>query len=191
MFLDEISDDLLISLYREGNQVAIDLLHERYNVFLYGFIHSILKKENFYFEYKELFQELFLLLLNCIDRYDEDNGCFYFFVKKCVERKLFDIVKKTKKNKNVYSLDEWYYQDGGERYVDYVMEDNCLMYYETELYEILEDKLDEKEMKIINMKVEGYSYQEISNMLGISKQAIYRKVISIKNIVKDIIEKID
>jgi len=34
--LEEISDDLLICLFREGNQDAIDLLYERYNIYYYG-----------------------------------------------------------------------------------------------------------------------------------------------------------
>ena len=114
MFLDEISDDLLISLYREGNQIAIDLLFERYNVFLYGFIHRLLRKESLYYEYKELFQELILIFMNCLERYDEHNGCFYYFVKRAVERKLFDILNKMKRLSKTISLDDCFYEDGKE-----------------------------------------------------------------------------
>ena len=191
MFLNEISDDLLISLYREGNQIAIDLLYERYNVFLYGFIHQMLKNEDSYFEYKELFQELFIVFFNCLERYDEDSGCFYYFVKKSADRKLIDFIYKSNRSKNVLSLDNFYYIDGVETYVDYVKEENNEAYYQTELYKALCETLTKEEMAIIDLKVEGYSYQEISNILNISKQAIYRKVVTIKNVIKDIIEKID
>ena len=191
MFLKEISDDLLISLYREGNQIAIDLLFERYNVFLYGFIHNVLKKEDSYYEYKELFQEMVLVFIRCIERYDEDNGCFYYFVKRSAERKLFDFISKIKKNKKISSLDSNFYADGTESCVDYIKEEDNCMYYETELYKSLKEKLDKLEMKIVDLKVEGYTYQEISDILNVSKQSIYRKVVIIKNIIKDIMEKID
>ena len=191
MFLDEISDDWLISLYREGNQVAIDLLFERYTIFLYGFIHRLLSQESFRYDYKELFQELFIVFINCIERYDENNGCFYYFVKCSAERKVFDFLNKIKRNNKIVSLDDCCYEDGTESYIDYVQETSSEKYYETELYKALKENLNEEEMKIIDMKVEGYTYQEIAIILGLSKQGVYRRVVSIKNIIKDIIEKID
>ena len=191
MYLNEISDDWLICLYREGNQVAADLLFERYNVFLYGFINQVLRKDCIYYEYKELFQELIIVLMNCIERYDEDNGCFYYFVKKAAERKLYNLLSKIARKNRVLSLDDSFYDDGNEDVVDYVKEENNAPYYTTELYQTIVSKLNEEEILILNMKVEGYAYREISKKLGISKQAIYRRVNSIKNIVKDIIEKID
>ena len=45
--------------------------------------------------------------------------------------------------------------------------------------------------KIIDMKIAGYSYGEISNAIGETKQFVYRKISKLKNIIKDIIEKID
>ena len=46
-------------------------------------------------------------------------------------------------------------------------------------------------MKIIDMRIEGYSYEEIASFMRVGKQSIYRKMVCIKNIIKDIIEKID
>ena len=75
--------------------------------------------------------------------------------------------------------------------IDFVQEDSNLEYYETELYNMISKRLSDEDLKIVDMKVEGYSYQEISRILGMSKQGIYRKVNIIKNVIKDIIEKID
>ena len=191
MYLDEISDDLLISLYREGLQWAIDLLFERYSVFLYGFINRIFKTQNVRCEYKEVFQELFVVLINCIDRYDEESGCFYFFVKCASERRLFNLIDRLSKNKKIVSLDELCFSSGNESYLDYIEETDNRMYYETELYKKIKEELDERDIKIIDMKVEGFTYQEIADYLGVNKQLIYRKMVTIRNIVKDIIEKID
>jgi len=191
LYLDKISDDWLICLYREGNQVAIDLLYERYSTFLYGFIHKLIRKENFNCEYKELFQELIVVFIRCLERYDEDNGCFYYFVKTSAERKLYDILNKIRESRKIISLDGYFYDDGTESLVDYVKEENNEFYFETDLYKNLNERLDVVDMRIIDLKVEGYNYQEIADKLNVSKQAIYRKVVLIKNIIKDIIEKID
>ena len=66
-----------------------------------------------------------------------------------------------------------------------------LSYYETDLYKSLLEKLNEKEILVMNMRAEGYNYHEIARILGVSKQAVYRKVVTIKNIIKDIMKKID
>lgn len=191
MLLDKVSDDLLICLYREGNQVAIDLLYERYNVFLFGFINQYAKISNIKYDYKEMFQELMVVFLNCIERYDEDSGCFYYFVKTAAERRLYQISSKLKRYGEISSLDTFMYSDGRETSVDFIAESTNKEYYETELYELICEKMTDSQIKIINMKIEGYSYEEISNELGISKQSVYRKINFLKNIIKDIIEKID
>ena len=190
MYLREISDDWLICLYREGNQVAIDLLFERYNVFLYGFIDKVIKSNGIFYEYEDLFQEVIPVFIDCIDRYDEDCGCFYYFIKKVIERKLIDCIMKIKRRQKVLSLDSFSYEVK-EQEVYYVCEDGGRDYYSTEIYEKLKEKLEDIELKIIDLKVDGYSYREIAVLLNISKQSIYRRVISIKNIVKDVLEKID
>ena len=48
MFFKEISDDLLVCLYREGNQAAKEFLYDRFKCYLYGFINDRMKQENIY-----------------------------------------------------------------------------------------------------------------------------------------------
>ena len=153
MLLDTVSDDLLICLYREGNQVAIDLLYERYNVFLFGFINQYASISSMKCDYKEMFQELMVVFLNCIERYDEDNGCFYYFVKTAAERRLYQIISKMKRYSEISSLDDFMYTDGRESAVDFVAESMSKEYYETELYEYIHERVSPSQMKIINMKI--------------------------------------
>lgn len=190
MYLSDTSDDLLVCLYRDGNQVAIDLLYERYSKFLYGIIHEMTRKDNMYYDYHELFQDAIIVFINCIDKYDEEAGCFYFFVRTAVERKIKDRIKKIKKDSSVCSLDEFAYDTDKETHLDYICEEDS-DFSKYELLGDLNNKLNEENKKIVVMKMEGYTYQEIAQMLKISKQCVYRRVNHIKNIIKDIIEKID
>lgn len=192
MVLDEISDDLLISLYREGNQIAIDLLYERYKTYIYGFINSQAHINNLICDYSELFQEIVLTFINCIEKYDEHSGCFYYFVKCAVERRLYYLLTKIKKFNRVISLDELAYDNNDVvASLDFVAEDETGIHYSRELYDKIICSLTEKDRKIIDMKIEGYSYGEISISIGETKQYVYRKISKLKNIIKDIIEKID
>jgi len=182
LFLKEISDDFLIELYREGNQIAIDLLFERYHKFIYGIIRDLFKNETEYLDYEELFQDSMIVFISCINKYDVDNGCFYFFVRKSIERKLRFITKKSKARKSVLSLDEYMYLDGDERKIDYIAEKEN----SNNLYMEIEDKLGDFENEIVRLKMEGYTYEEMASLLGIGKQSVYRKINKIKNILKDI-----
>ena len=191
MHLEEISDDYLISLYFEKNQEAIDLLFERYKVFIYGIICEFQKRDGEYIDFEDFFQEAFLVFLNCIQKYDTDNGCFYFFVRKSITRKLEDKIRFLKKFKRAISLDASMYSVSRENCIDYVAEDCEYSYYDNFIYEKLINRIDEKSKEIVDLKLAGYSYSEIAEIMGDNKQGVYRRVGRIKNILKDIREKID
>ena len=189
--LGEISDDYLISLCFEKNQGAIDFLFERYTAFLYGIICELQKKEGKYVDFDELFQDAFLVFLNCIQKYDADQGCFYFFVRKSVIRRLEDKMRFMHKTSKISSLDVKMYNVSRENCIDYVAEECEYSYYDNTIYERLINRVDGKSGQIIDLKIAGYSYNEIAEIMGDNKQGVYRRVRRIKNILKDIIEKID
>ena len=191
MFLEEISDDYLVCLYFEKNQDAIDLLFERYTKFIYGIIRDYCKQNEGYIDFEDVFNDCFLAFLVCIERYDQDKGNFYFYVRKAVERKIIDRFEEINKNKMIVSLDSFRYDEGKETYLDFIAEENAFFEEKSDLKEELYDCLDDYDKTIVDLKIEGYSYQEIAKILKSTKQSVYRRVSKIKNILKDIIEKID
>ena len=138
MRLDQVSDDLLISLCREGNQSAIDLLYERYTSYIYGFIKSQAQINHLFCDYNELFQDVVLTFINCIEKYDEYSGCFYYFVKCAVDRRLHYLLAKVKKNNKIIPLDILAYDNNDViSVVDYISEEGNETYYEQELYDMI------------------------------------------------------
>lgn len=182
MFLKEISDDLLICLRREGNQDAIDMLFDRYQKFIYGIINDTFRCFNHYVDYEEMYQEAMCVFIACLEKYDVDNGCFYFFVRTSIERKLKDITKRNEKYNKIISLDENFYENSKECLIDYVCENDEKSF----IYDLLKENCSVECMEIVDLKMKGYTYEEISLLLGISKQAIYRRIVKIKNMLKDI-----
>ena len=190
MFVNEISDDYLICLCREKNQDALDLLFERYRRYSVRIIQRILKSETAYYDYEEMFQDSMLILIKCLERYDEDSGCFYYFFKKSIERRVIDEIKRVRFEKTILSLDNLKYDNGNSSYVDCVAEENNDDYM-SDLYDCLIKKLKAEEKCVVDLRLEGYSYTQIANLTGSNRQSVYRKAVKIKNILKDTIEKID
>lgn len=183
MFLKEVSDDLLVELRREGNQSAIDLLFERYRNFLYGIINDFFVKKGRYVDYDELYQEAICIFISCIDKYDENSGCFYFFIRKCIERRLKYLYGKEIRYKEIDSLDKYMYDDNHkETKMDYVSESELIF----SLEEDIEERMDDLSKKLVNLKAMGYTYDEMSKILGVGVQTIYRRINKIKKMLKDI-----
>lgn len=191
MFLEEISDDYLICLYFDKNQEAIDELYDRYTKYIYGIIVEAQRNYGEYLDFDDLFQDCFLAFLGCIERYETDRGNFYFYVRKAMERKVKDKIEMAIKSNDFISLDEPKYQDGDQTYLDCVCEWEDVYDCGDSLKEVLFRRLKEEERDIVRLKMKGYSYQEICSIINKSKQYVYRRVSKIKNILKDIIEKID
>lgn len=190
--LNKISDDLLICLWREKNEGAFELLLNRYTTFIYGFIKDFvnLNYHNKYNEFADFYQESFVCFLKCIDSYDEEKGYFYFFVKKSIQRTIILYINKLKRYQKIESIDEIMYGDGNESKIDYIAEDNY-EYEDNALYNRLMRRINPVEKIIVDMRIDGYSYADIACELNITKCSVYRKVDKIKNILKDIMEKID
>lgn len=188
--LDKISDDLLVCLWREKNQDAFDLLQSRYNYFIFGIIKDVLNRYDKFFDYSDLYQESFVTFLKCIESYDEESGCFYFFVRKSIERSLINYIRKNMKYMEIKSIDNMVYEDSRESYIDYVTEEKKED-SDSILYEKLISRLDYVNKLVVDYKMDGYSYNEIAKILGLTRGSIYSRANKIKNILKDIIEKID
>lgn len=191
MFLKEISDDYLICLCRENNEDAKNELCERYSTFIYGILNGVQKKYGNYIDFEEYFQESFLSFLKCIERYDNESGCFYYFVKTTIEKRLEYKIRKNNYYMNYIPLDKFIYEDGEETLMDYISEDGENNCWDSIVYNEMIDRLDELSCEIVELRIKGYSYGDIAKLLGINKQNVYRQVIKIKNIIKDVIEKID
>ena len=191
MYVSEISDDYLICLYREKNQDAIDLIFERYRKYIYKIIQNILKNEIAIYDYEGIFQDAMIILIKCLEHYDEESGCFYFFVKKSVERKVYDEIKRVRMESKILSLDNLKYDNGNVNYVDCIAEEDNDNKYFSDLYNRLINKLKKCEKEVVDLRLDGYTYVEIAKITNSNKQSVYRKIAKIKNILKDIIEKID
>lgn len=195
----ELNDNELISLAKERDEDALNLLHEKYKPL-------INKKSNKYYKYvsnkgielSDLIQECLVGFEESIKDYNpNDNVTFYTFTNICMDRQLLTELKKINREKNrilneaipLESLDT----EKDINLIDY-LKDNTdnpelglleeLEYQE--LYDKIKKKLTDFEECVFNLKLQNFNYKEIADILDKDPKSIDNAIQRIKNKIKEI-----
>ncbi len=187
--LEEMTDEALINLYRQGEHHAIDLLVQRYKKLVRNRI-----KINFFIgaDKEDLIQEGMIGLFKAICDYDpEREASFKSFATLCVTRQISTAVKMVSRQKHIplnqsislsipianKSVDE---EDEGITLID-VIKNNLSQTPEDEviskervddIYEYITKVLSELEVQVVNLYMEGKNYKEIAVILNKSPKSI-------------------
>ncbi len=162
----------LIQYFRPAiTQIWADFFNRPHNVFL-------VEKEDFFVDADEI-------LLNCISFYRHDfNRSFKAYYKQCVKNKGIDYsrVKSMQRFDGIYaqvSLDSHIRDNERFYYVDLIKDDfDVNEFVLNNLYkEMIMEKarlsFNEKAYEIIELRLSGYRYAEISRILSVEKNKIY------------------
>ena len=99
---DKYNDYELLSYISECNEDATDILLKKYEPLIVSTAKKLLKgMENFGLDINDLVQEGRLGLLNASETFTESKDTlFYTYAKTCIERKMYDLVKSTRRVKH-------------------------------------------------------------------------------------------
>lgn len=187
--LEEMTDEALINLYRQGEHHAIDLLVQRYKKLVRNRI-----KINFFIgaDKEDLIQEGMIGLFKAICDYDpEREASFKSFATLCVTRQISTAVKMVSRQKHIplnqsislsipiahKSIDE---EDEGITLID-VIKNNLSQTPEDEviskervddIYEYITKVLSDLEVQVVTLYMEGKNYKEIATILDKSPKSI-------------------
>ena len=192
--LNKMTDEALVVEYKEkGNQVAAQVLYERYK----GIV--TLKAKSMYLaggEREDLIQEGMIGLFNAVRDYDvEHNTQFSTFAGICIERQMLNAVTANNRKKNI-PLNQYISYDSN---VSGTCEDSMT------LLEIIEadsrynpenvmmdneaadairqeatDKLSDFEKEVFALKLAGKDYRQIGEILGKTPKSIDNALTRIK-----------
>ena len=99
------NDFEILSLIKEGNQDALELMFEKYK----GLISKKIYKFNLVYEYEDVFQESLMVLYKTISIYDDSHGkSFTRFFEMNLERKFMSIVSQKVRRNEIFSSNELY-----------------------------------------------------------------------------------
>jgi RNA polymerase sigma-70 factor (family 1) len=155
--------DLLFELIR-GNELAFKKIYQLYSSILFGRLMKLLKSES---QAQEILQDVFVKLWQHRKAIDPEKS-FRSFLFKIAENKVYDFFRKAARDKNMESQ---------------------LIAFSTSTYNIIEefksgdenlatlqkalDSLPPQRQQVFRLcKLEGKSYKEVSELLGISVSTI-------------------
>lgn len=147
----------------------------------------------------DLIQEGMLALNEAVNTFREDKETnFGTYARLCIKRKIISLVKSTKTQKNMFLNDSVSIEDDDNNLFDRFLMDNSLdpgsviieNVYEQELIEKLNEQLTDLEKQVFELKLDGFEYKEIADILEKDSKSIDNAIQRIKSKLKNIIEKL-
>ena len=190
----EYNDFELVSLIRENNEEAREILYNKYKpIIVKKSTDQIFKLSSYGIEISDLIQEGYIGLDNAINCFNEsENTSFYTFALLCIDRQIITYIKKNTNNKAMVLNDAINLDDGKE----YLFRDNTDIEGSfinkedaKEFINLICDSLSAIEKKVFSLKLEGYDIGEIANLLNKDTKVIYNTLHRIKYKIKLIMNK--
>ena len=159
-----IKDKILKKNIQNGEEEALEDIIGQYG----GIIKSIIiKKLGNYPEYtEECINDIFIAIWEHIDKYDPSRSSLKNWIAGIARYKCLDYLRKVYKDKREQSIN-------GQVQVD-------ISYIETEIEEDLDHilgGLSDIDKRIVKFRfIEGYSIEEISDQLSLSKKTVYNRI---------------
>lgn len=178
----DYNDYELLYMVRENDDFSKDLLLKKYspiiNKIALEFFNSY---KNYGYEYDDFYQEAMLAFNNAVVSYDENkNTLFYTFLVLCIKRALLSFTRNIS-NKNIndnllMELNEYNLIDEKSNIED--------IFKDREIQEICKEiiynpELPIKDTSILELRMNGFTWKEISILLDSSNSSIqfrFRKI---------------
>lgn len=178
----DISDSELIMLYRENNEEATDILNQKYSIVTKKIINKYypqLKKLNINFS--ELISSCHELVNEALDTYNplskaSLNTYISLIIDRKIKKTIINAVRYNKKNMELSSID---FDNAMDNSLD-PLETLCAKESQKNLNEIILNKLNNNELAIFSLLLDGLSYKDIAFTLMQSYKQIYKKVQNIR-----------
>ena len=178
----DFSDNELVTLVREGDSNAVDVLISRYKGTVSYYAEKFFSE---LFTFEDWYQEGMIGLFFAIRSYRADGGAsFNTYASVCIKNRLSSCLKKLTNTKNPPS-DVLVPFDGSLNISVNSVEDD---YIATESFRNFENiifsKLSETEQNVIKYYLAGFSYREIAQRLNITEKSVDNAVSRAKNKLK-------
>lgn len=184
--MNKVSDSELLMLFHEKVEEAENMLNQKYEIIIKLILKKyvpIIKILNISFE--DLYNECFALYHNALENYrNKTSASFNTYVSLIIERKVKKtIIKEYKERKKytiIYIKDMMDNFNSDNKYAKDPLEILCENENLEEMNNKITQRLNEKEINIYKLMVNGLSCKDISLALKKDYYSIYRKVRSIR-----------
>ncbi len=204
-YYKELNDYELVGLAQEMSEEARTILYEKYQ----PLIHKKCRKYYKYLQNKGI--ELADLVQECTIGFEEsiknfnamDNVSFYTFANVCMDRQLMSELTRLNRDKHkllneaipLETIDE---SSESNNLIDFIQDNSNnpelgVLFNEEfeELYQKIMEHLTNLEECVFKLKVQGFSYKEIADILEKDEKSIDNAIQRIKNKIKEQVKKGD
>ena len=172
---------------KEDNCMAFEIILEQYKDLIYHIIKRSCSRETEIMYGDDLFQEGCIALYEASVSYCEGKAAtFSTFAYTLIHRRIIHYLRKINRERNheVFSLDDNIEKDYDIRLTSNHVDDNPAKALASKwrleaIYEFIQS-LPENDQRIIMLREEANSYQEISNKLGIDKKKVDNRLSDIR-----------
>lgn len=197
------NDNELIYLVSESNEDAKELIYQKYRPIIEmkakKYVKFVVSKG---YDMNDLIQEGMIGLTQAINDFKEQkNVQFQTFANLCIDRKIFSFIRNITRDKHrllneSISIDASY-SSTGKPLIEMLFDENNINPEEIfieretkyELFNKIDEKLSKSEKEVFDLRMQGFSYKEISELLNITSKAVDGTLSRIKNKITNILEK--
>ena len=199
----EENDYELLYLVSENNEDARDMFFDKYDNVI-RMKASKYKKfvESKGFDFNDLLQEGRLGLIQAINDYKEQkNVQFYTFANLCIDRQLATFLRNITRDKHKL-LNESISLDTstnsiGRPLTELILDDKNIdpevsfieLEEKTKLYNDIEKKLTTIENDVFNLRIQGFTYKEIAQLLNVTEKSVDGAIGRIKSKIANMVNK--
>ncbi len=185
----DANDYELVFLAQDGNEDAINKLYQKYKpIIVKKRKNAIVLASHHGVEINDIMQEGFIGLDEAIKTFSQETeATFYTFAMLCVERQIASYLKKVTRGKDKILNEAIAINDNLEKTMKdkmdiekyFVSIDNNM-----EITKVIEEKLTTFEKKVFDLRIQGYSVEEIAKSLNKDTKAIYNTLFRIRDKIK-------
>lgn len=168
----------LVYLAQDGNEDAINIIYEKYKpIIVKKSKNAIVFVTHHGIEINDIMQEGYIGLEEAIRNFSQDNDAtFYTFANLCIDRQILNFLRKINGNKDRILNEAIMLDDSLEKTLkdNYDIEENLLGRDKNDqITKKIRDSLTEFEKKVFDLRIKGYSFDEISKNLNKDLKSIY------------------
>lgn len=183
--MENYNDFELVALAQEGSEEAINVIYNKYKPI-------IVKRSRYAFSYashhgidiNDIMQEGYIGLDEAIKNFSQDDtATFYTFANLCIDRKITNYLRKITGGKNKLLNDAVTLDESLEKVIkdDTNIEDVIFKQdYEENIISKMRQSLTKFELDVFDLRIKGYTFEEIANNLNKDVKSIYNTFHRIK-----------
>jgi len=195
----DFNDNELLSYISERNEEAYEVIFEKYKPFIVATAKKLIKYcDNLGIDINDLIQEGMLGLNVAVNSFNQEkDNIFYTFAKTCIERRMLSLITASRRQKHKILNESLPLESDNEN--EHLSLYNLIsdesnnpevrllsQERDNELINTINNVLTDLEHQVFELKINGFNYREIAEILDKDPKAIDNAIQRIKAKIKNI-----